>query len=110
MWSNYKPTADDMYYTYYASQVFKFFDGPSWHRDWNPAMQKALLPAQITEKTKGAKEADIGSWNADKGTIGQYCGRLGTTALTVLTLEVYYRHLPLYKREGAAPKLPSPKK
>ena len=67
MWSNYKPTADDMYYTYYASQVFKFFDGPSWHRDWNPAMQKALLPAQITEKTKGPRKQILAVGTLTKG-------------------------------------------
>jgi hypothetical protein len=27
-------------------------------------------------------------------------GRLGATSLSLLTLEVYYRHLPLYRREG----------
>jgi hypothetical protein len=102
MWETAKPTVQDMYYTYYASQVFHFFEGPAWHKDWNPAMQKALLPTQITEKTKNAKPGDIGSWNPDKGTIGSACGRLGTTCLCVLTLEVFYRHLPLYKRDGGA--------
>ena len=43
----------------------------------------------------------FGSWAPDSGTIGRSCGRVGSTALSLLTLEVYYRHLPLYKREGA---------
>lgn len=34
--------------------------------------------------------------------MGSSSGRLGTTAMTLLTLEVYYRHLPLYKRGNAA--------
>jgi hypothetical protein len=40
--------------------------------------------------------------------IGKRYGRLGTTALNVLTLEVYYRYLPLYKRSasGEFEKLP----
>ena len=47
---------------------------------------------------------DLGSWDRDGGFIGQSCGRVGTTATCLLTLEVYYRHLPLYKRgqNGAA--------
>jgi hypothetical protein len=40
----------------------------------------------------------MGSWEPEPGFIGRACGRLGTTALCLLTLEVYYRHLPLYKR------------
>ncbi|MDB5309628.1 MAG: hypothetical protein JWO38_3830, partial [Gemmataceae bacterium] len=41
-----------------------------------------------------------GSWDPDGATIGGTCGRVGSTALSLLTLEVYYRHLPLYKRDG----------
>ena len=39
------------------------------------------------------------SWNS-LAVIGGACGRLGTTCLALLTLEVYYRHLPLYKRDS----------
>ena len=42
----------------------------------------------------------MGSWPKDTGFIGSQCGKLGTTALACLTLEVYYRHLPLYKRDN----------
>jgi hypothetical protein len=103
MWTKYPPKADDfnMYYYYYATQVIHFYEGQVWHRDWNPKMQKILLDSQITEKTPGAKAGDIGSWPKDNGSIGRSCGKLGTTALCCLTLEVYYRHLPLYKRDAA---------
>ncbi len=40
-----------------------------------------------------------GSWDPDGSHIGSNCGRVGTTCLSLLTLEVYYRHLPLYKRD-----------
>ena len=43
---------------------------------------------------------ETGSWDPDRGSIGTSGGRLGTTCLAVLTLEVYYRHLPLYKRDN----------
>ncbi len=102
MWAENKPTegAWDMYYYYYATQVVHFFDGKAWHQDWNPAMRKILLDKQATQNTANVKPADIGSWPMDTGFIGSSCGRLGTTCLACLTLEVYYRHLPLNKRDN----------
>ena len=41
-----------------------------------------------------------GSWNPDGGHTGGAGGRLVTSCLALLTLEVYYRHLPLYKRDA----------
>jgi len=58
-------------------------------RDW-------LISLQI--KKDGATQ---GSFEPEAGWIGRSCGRLGTTAMCILTLEVYYRHLPLYKRANA---------
>ena len=91
------PTADsfDMYYYYYATQVVHFFDGPEWHKQWNPAMRDLLVAKQA------ADGPDAGSWAADLEITGSHVGRLGTTCLALLTLEVYYRHLPLYKRDAA---------
>ncbi len=86
----------DMYYYYYATQVMHFYDGPEWHQQWNPKMRDMLIEMQVPQ---GKREA--GSWDADSAIIGQHCGRLGTTCLALLTLEVYYRHLPLYKRDSA---------
>jgi hypothetical protein len=86
----------DMYYYYYATQVVHFADGPDWHKFWNPRMRNMLVELQ----RKGDESID-GSWDKDQGFIGSACGRLGTTCLALLTLEVYYRHLPLYKRDGA---------
>jgi hypothetical protein len=85
-----------MYYYYYATQVVHFADGPDWHKFWNPRMRNMLVELQ----RKGDESID-GSWDKDQGFIGSACGRLGTTCLALLTLEVYYRHLPLYKRDGA---------
>ena len=48
-------------------------------------------------ETPQSKAGDIGSWPKDNGFIGGSCGKVGTTALACLTLEVYYRHLPLYR-------------
>lgn len=104
-------TLPDMYFYYYATQVVHFFEGEEW-RTWNEGakqpdntrkggMRDLLIDLQNTKA--GANE---GSWEPEGGFIGRQCGRLGTTAMCVLTLEVYYRHLPLYKRANAGdPKL-----
>ena len=38
-----------------------------------------------------------GSWEPEAGWFGASCGRLGTTAVCVLNLEVYYRYVPHLK-------------
>jgi len=87
----------DMYFLYYATQVVHFHEGPEWHKDWNPKMRDLLVDKQVPQ----AKGADSGSWDPDEGHMGRSSGRLGTTCMCLLTLEVYYRHLPLYKRDNA---------
>lgn len=87
--------AFDMYYLYYATQVVHFYEGPDWHKFWNPKIRDMLIDMQ-----RKGDDAINGSWDKDQGFIGQQCGRLGTTCLALLTLEVYYRHLPLYKRDS----------
>ncbi len=85
----------DMYFYYYATQVAHFREGEEWAKQWNPKMRDMLVGKQVKDKTKPAVD---GSWDKDTTWIGDSCGRLGTTAMAVLTLEVYYRHLPLYNR------------
>ena len=76
--------------------ICKFWKGPDWHKFWNPKMRDLLIDMQ----DKSGDDAKRGSWQKDMGHIGSQCGRLGTTCLALLTLEVYYRHLPLYKRDS----------
>lgn len=96
-------TLSNMYYYYYATQVVHFFEGESW-KNWNEGpkgpdgvrkggMRDWLVGTQVRQEG-----ANRGSWEPEKGEFGNNCGRLGTTAVALLTLEVYYRHLPLYKR------------
>lgn len=86
----------NMYYYYYATQVLHYVDGDQWKKDWNPKMRDMLIAKQVNDP----KKLDIdGSWDKDDGPwIGGSCGRMGTTAMILLTLEVYYRHLPTYKK------------
>jgi hypothetical protein len=63
--------------------------GEHWRR-WNGAMQRVLLDSQ-----RRAGDS-AGSWDPDQ-IWGGYGGRTYSTALGALSLEVYYRYLPLYK-------------
>lgn len=91
---------DNMYYYYYATQVVHFFEGIEWHQKWNPLMRDMLVKKQVGMD----KGVSAGSWDPDKAITGEQTGRLGATCLSLLTLEVYYRHLPLYKRDAAGMK------
>lgn len=86
----------DIYYYYYATQVLHFVEGEEWYKYWNPAMRDMLIELQVPNGKNNA-----GSWDADSHLTGMSCGRLGATCMSLLTLEVYYRHLPLYKRDTA---------
>lgn len=48
-------------------------------------------------KTQAVNGHERGSWHF-KDHHGDVGGRLYTTAMAALILEVYYRHLPLYQR------------
>ena len=82
----------DVYFDYYTTLVLHHARAPQWKR-WNQTVRDNLIRTQ----QKHGHEA--GSWFfADlHGNVG---GRLYTTAMAVMTLEVYYRFMPLYKVEG----------
>ncbi|HEY2784495.1 MAG TPA: prenyltransferase/squalene oxidase repeat-containing protein [Fimbriiglobus sp.] len=86
------PNYMNMYYYYYATQDVYFFGGDEWRKKWNPKMRDMLINLQSKTGT------NAGSWTGDNYLLGGNVGRLGTTCMALLTLEVYYRHLPLYKR------------
>jgi len=77
---------DNVYYYYYATQVFNKFGGDDWDKVWNPKMRDLLVDTQDNSNT-----ANMGSWVPDKTFTGTGGGRLATTSLSLLTLEVYYR-------------------
>jgi hypothetical protein len=89
---------EEIYYYYYATQVIHFFGGDDWDKLWNPRMRDLLIDTQDNTPSP----ATNGSWPAETRThLGQVGGRLACTCLSLLTLEVYYRHLPLYKRDNS---------
>jgi len=78
-----------MYYWYYGSLAM-FNMGGSWWREWNGRLRDGLIGRQ---HTTGERR---GSWDPPKNGFDSVGGRVYTTALNVLNLEVYYRYLPLY--------------
>ncbi len=83
-----KRSESNYYYWYYGTLAMYQFGGTAWDR-WNAALRDLLISEQI--KTG----SDAGSW-APKDTWGPYGGRVYSTAIATLSLEVYYRFLPLY--------------
>ncbi|WP_439628072.1 hypothetical protein [Gemmata sp.] len=96
---------DDVYFLYHATQVVRYFEGDEWET-WNRGPKGALGVRTLGTRDwlVGLQHMDgdeAGSFDPDAAWVGKHLGRLGTTAFAVLTLEVYYRHLPLYKRANA---------
>jgi hypothetical protein len=89
----------DLYYWYYATQVMHNQPGPEWDV-WNRKIRTLLVESQNREGCAA------GSWDPQHPTTdrwGVQGGRLMTTSLAALTLEVYYRYLPLYQCAPAKP-------
>lgn len=86
------PSADrpNVYYWYYGTQALHHVGGDEWER-WNFLMRDALVNTQ-------EKRGELaGSW-APRGEHAAAGGRLYMTSLAVCTLEVYYRHLPIFRQ------------
>ena len=86
------PSKNDMYYNYYATQVMHHWGGEPW-RVWNYALREYLIENQA----RNGHEA--GSWFFN-GPYSKPGGRLLATTLSIMTLEVYYRHLPIYRQDA----------
>lgn len=83
----------DTYYWYYATQVMFHMGGDHW-RDWNNRLHSLLVDSQVENG------AMAGSWDPRlpiPDTWAPHAGRLYVTTLNLLSLEVTYRHLPLYE-------------
>ena len=89
-----------LYYEYYATQVMHHVGGDSWQY-WNkgPGNKGGIRDTLLARQDQGAagKPHQKGSWAPDAAT--PTGGRVMATSLSLLTLEVYYRHLPLYRRD-----------
>jgi hypothetical protein len=94
------PSEGNMYYNYYATQVLHHWQGKVWDK-WNEKMREYLI---MTQAKSGHEE---GSWyfpGVDSG--AGPGGRLYFTALAAMTLEVYYRYMPLYRTKSVEDDFP----
>lgn len=83
----------DTYYWYYATQVMFHLGGDYW-RVWNGQLHPLLVRSQILTGP------DAGSWDPFRPVPDRWAahaGRLYVTTMNLLSLEVPYRHLPLYE-------------
>ncbi len=79
------------YFWYYGCLAMHQHQGQTWER-WNARLQPILLRAQIDRPNRPDQH---GSWDP-VGQWGSNAGRCVVTAMAALSLEVYYRYLPLY--------------
>ena len=83
----------DTYYWYYATQVLFHMGGERW-KTWYESLYPMLIETQLTSGPYA------GSWEpmgAIPDAWGEYAGRLYVTTMNLLSLEVTYRHLPIYE-------------
>ncbi|MDB4732889.1 hypothetical protein OAF42_00455 [Planctomicrobium sp.] len=97
------PSFTEMYYTYYATQVlFGWGDesGPEGKKhwtEWNRRLRDPLVALQIKEGH------EKGSWPSGTSPTTGPGGRHLETCLAIMTLEIYYRKLPMLERLSMDP-------
>jgi hypothetical protein len=74
----------DFYFWYYATQALFHQGGVNWDA-WNMCLKQELLSGQLRIGT------EAGSWEP-AGPFAEYGGRVITTAMATLCLQVYYRY------------------
>ena len=80
----------DAYFNYYVT-LFLFHVGQPFWDEWNPSIRDHLV------KTQAQKGHEAGSWYFEN-VYGKEGGRVYTTAMCAMTLEIYYRFSPLYQQ------------
>jgi hypothetical protein len=80
----------NIYYWYYGTQLMHHYGGEPWEK-WNLEMRDILCQSQ---ETRGHA---AGSW-VPRGDHAGAGGRIYLTALAICSLEVYYRHLPIFRQ------------
>jgi hypothetical protein len=91
------PSPNNLYYNYYATQVLHHWGGAPWTA-WNDVMRDQLVETQIQEGDAAGSWRPTGDHGSGPG------GKLYQTCLSVMTLEVYYRYMPMYRHGAGKPK------
>lgn len=104
--SGFLPTWEerDVYYWYYATQMFSHLDGEPWKK-WNAAMRDMVVEKQVKEGPQKGSWNPLGSGSnqavgADFWCLNGAGGRHYVTCMSLYVLEVYYRHMPIYQIKG----------
>ncbi|NQT19692.1 MAG: HEAT repeat domain-containing protein [Planctomycetes bacterium] len=79
----------NMYYWYYGTLAMFQAGGDNW-RQWNDSLRDMLVRRQ---RQKGCAR---GSWDPAGKWLGKAAGRVYSTAMNAMNLQVYYRYLPVY--------------
>jgi len=82
-------TSYDEYYWYYGTMSMFQYGGDAWDQ-WNGSTRDLIVRLQQTSGPNAGSWEPRGKW-AGNG------GRIYSTALSTLILEVYYRYLPIYQ-------------
>ncbi|QEG42400.1 prenyltransferase/squalene oxidase repeat-containing protein [Roseimaritima ulvae] len=89
------PKFQNVYHDYYASLALHHARHPQWDA-WQSQVRDHLV------RTQAVEGHEAGSWHF-KDHYGDVGGRLYTTAMCAMILEVYYRYLPLYSESSEFP-------
>jgi hypothetical protein len=80
--------AIDMYYWYYATLALFQVSGEPW-KTWNTAMKGEIIDHQHKENDEKGSWDPVGPW-------GREGGRVYSTAVCVMCMEVYYRYAKVF--------------
>ena len=83
------PRNVNYYYWYYGALALHQHQGEIW-LEWNKKMKEVLRESQTLEGADAGSWPDNGQWVKKRG------GKIMSTAMAALSLEVYYRYLPMY--------------
>jgi hypothetical protein len=87
----------DMNYLYFATQVMHHAGGDDWYA-WEQKRKDMLLGTQ-DRGSDPRHPHQKGSWSPEGDPGCAEHGRLACTSLALLNLEIYYAHLPVYRRD-----------
>ena len=91
-----KQLVRDLYYTYYSSLAM-FQAGPEFWKVWRDSYMEPLRTAMVRHKLDEHGRFVRGSWDPAKCRWGKAGGRIYATAMAVLSLEVPFRYLRIYR-------------
>ncbi|MEX0824662.1 MAG: hypothetical protein WD119_00765 [Pirellulaceae bacterium] len=89
------PQPNNVYHNYYATLALHHARHAKWDQ-WHVPLRERLI------ETQSRQGHQTGSWHFPDH-YGDVGGRLYTTAMCAMILEVYYRYLPLYADPGEFP-------